>query len=93
MAEIEDVAGASGGELENILGTRFQFFPICEEQHGIQISLHGAAVVEIAPTFIERDAPVEADHFRSGFVHRGKQRGAIGAEINNRRAGFLQTLY
>jgi len=44
-AEMKDVAGASGGELENILRTRFQFFPICEEKHGIQIALDGAAVV------------------------------------------------
>jgi len=47
---------------------------------------------EIAPATVERDAPVEADDLGSGLVHRGKQRGAIGAKINNWRAGFLQTL-
>jgi hypothetical protein len=30
VAEIEDVAGASGGELQNLLGARFQFFPVRE---------------------------------------------------------------
>ena len=50
-------------------------------------------MIEIAPAFVERDAPVEADDFGSGFIHRGQQRGAIGAKINDGRAGFLQTLY
>ncbi len=48
---------------------------------------------EIAPAPVEGDAPVEADDFSSGFIHRGKQRGAIGAKVNNRCAGFLQTLH
>ena len=50
-------------------------------------------MVEIAPALVERDAPVEADDFGSGFVHRRKQRSAVGAEINNGRAGFLQALH
>ena len=28
VAEIKDVAGTSGGELQNVFGTGFQFFPI-----------------------------------------------------------------
>ena len=92
MAEIEDVAGASGGELQNVFGAGLQFFPVGEKQDGIQIALHGAAMFEIAPALIERDAPVEADDFGSGFIHRGKQRGAVGAKINDWRAGLLQAL-
>ena len=42
VAEIEDVAGASGGLAQNIFGPLFEFFPIGEEQHGIEIALHGA---------------------------------------------------
>ena len=42
VAEIEDVAGASGGALQNIFRARFQFFPVGEQQHGIEIALHRA---------------------------------------------------
>ncbi len=92
MAEVEDVAGASGGESQNFSRAGFQFLPVGEKQDGIEISLHGTAMVEIAPTFIERDAPIEADDVGSGFIHRGQQRGAVGAKINYRCAGFLQAL-
>ena len=49
-------------------------------------------MIEVAPAFIEWDAPVEADDFGVGLIHRGKQRGAVGAEVNNRGASFLQAL-
>ena len=93
VAEIEDVAGASGGAAENVFGARLQFLPVGEEQNRIEIALHGALVIEASPAFVERDAPVEADDVRSGLFHRGQERGAVGAEINDGRAGFLQLLH
>src|SRR5260370_12401290 len=93
VAQIEDVAVAAARELKNMLGARFQLLPIREEQDRVQISLDGAAIFEIAPAFVQRDAPVEADDFSAGFIHRGQQRGAISAEIYDGRAGLLQTLH
>ena len=83
--------GRPAARLKNFFGARFQFFPVGEEQHGIEISLHGCGVIETLPAFVERDAPVETDDVGSGFFHRGQKRGAVGAEINDGRAGFLQT--
>src|SRR5690242_2307053 len=45
------------------------------------------------PSVIERDTPVKADDFGSSFAHRGQQRGAVGAKVNDGYSGFLQRLY
>ena len=47
VAEIEDVAGTSGGAAKNVFRARFQFFPVGEQQYGIEISLHGGTVIEM----------------------------------------------
>jgi hypothetical protein len=92
MAEIEDVAGASGGEAQNFFSSRLQFLPIREQEDGIEIALHGAAMMEIAPALVERDAPIETDDVSASFIHGGQKRGAICTEINNGSAGLLQAL-
>ena len=75
-----------------MFGSRLEFFPIREEQDGIEIALNGAAMLKIAPTFVERDAPIEADNISFGFIHRGEQRGAVSAKVNDGSAGFPQGL-
>src|SRR5271170_2054863 len=92
VAQIEDVAGASGGESKNVFGARLQLLPIGKKQDGIEIALYGAAMFEIAPALVERNAPVETDDFGSGLTHRGEQSGGVGAEINYGRARLLQAL-
>src|SRR5258706_5279357 len=47
---------------------------------------------EIAPSFIQGDAPVEADDVGSGLIHRRKQRSAVSAEINYGSSSLLQAL-
>ena len=44
VAEIENVAGASGGLTENFFSLLFYMFPFREEEHGIEIALHPASV-------------------------------------------------
>src|SRR5580693_520852 len=92
VAKIEDVAGVPAGESKNMFGARLQLFPIRKEQNGIQIALYRAAVLEIAPGLVEWDPPVEADDLGSGLTHRGKQCRGVGAKINYRGSGLLQTL-
>jgi len=93
VAEIEDVTGSSGGATKNIFSARLQFLPVGEEQNGIEIALNATAVAESAPAVVERDAPIEANHFRSRFVHRGQQRRAVGTEINDGRSRRLQSFH
>src|SRR5258708_6470432 len=80
VTEIEDVAGASGGAAEDVFRARLQFLPPGKQQHGIEVTLDSALVIEPRPAFVEREAPVESDDVGSGFFHSGKQRSAVGAE-------------
>ena len=93
VAQIEDVAGAPGGEAEDFFRAPLQFLPVGKEQDGIEISLHGALVIEAGPALIEGNTPVESDHIGSSFVHGGKQRRAVSSEINDGHTGFLQLLH
>ena len=93
MAEIEDVAGASGGASQNVLCARLQLRPVGEKKNWIKIALHGAFVIEARPTFVERDAPIESNDVRSSLFHGGQQGGAVGTEINNGYSSFLQLLH
>src|ERR1039457_725559 len=93
VAEIKDVARASGGLAQNIFGSRFEFFPIGEEQHRIEIALDGAFETEAPPSGVERNTPVEADYLRASLLHRRQKRGAVSAEIDDWHASFLQAFY
>src|SRR6202011_4339906 len=93
MAEIENVSRPSAGTPQNFVRARLQFFPAGEEQNRIQIALHGAAKFQAAPAIVKRNAPVEPNHLRSGFLHRRKKRGAIRTEINDWRSAALQALH
>src|SRR5260370_3771319 len=93
MAEIENVSRPSAGTPQNFLRARLQFLPAGEEQNRIQIALHGAAKFQAAPAFVKRNAPVEPNHFRSGFFHRRKKSGAIRTEINDWRSAALQAFH
>src|SRR6267154_3315908 len=47
---------------------------------------------EVAPSFVQEDAPVEADDVGSRLIHRRKQRSAVSAEINYGSSSLLQAL-
>src|SRR5260370_32753668 len=79
MTEIENVSRPAPGAPQNSLGARLQFCPAGEEQNRIQIALHGAAKFQAAPALVKQNAPVEPDHFRSGFFHGRKKSGGIRA--------------
>ena len=83
------MAGASGGLAQNVLGAALEFFPIGEEQYRIEVALYGAFVAERLPAGVKRDAPVEANDFGSGLLHRGKKGRAVGAEIDDGHSGLF----
>src|ERR1700687_3682853 len=50
-------------------------------------------MIEASPAHIKRNARIKSNHFGPSFFHGGQKRGAVGAEINDRRSGFLQLLH
>ena len=69
VAEIEDVAGASGGLIENHLGTAANFGRLGEQRDRIEITLNGDIVAEPRPGLGEIDAPIETDDIAAGLAH------------------------
>ncbi len=89
VAEVEDVAGASGGLSEDLLDAGFEDRFWGEERDRIKIALDGACVVHLAPGFVERRAPVEADDVGAGFTHGWEQAGGVYAEVDDWNAHLL----
>src|ERR1700745_252548 len=58
MPEIEDVSVASSRLFQDILGAVFEFLPVGEQQYRIEVSLHGALMLQPLPAFLEWDAPI-----------------------------------
>src|SRR5581483_3855097 len=90
MSKIKDMSGTTSGAVENFLCTRLHMAPIREKNHWIQIALNTAAIPQSVPAFIERHPPVEPNHIGASLLHRGKQGGCVGSEINDRSASLLQ---
>src|SRR6266568_7190792 len=65
VAEIEDVAGASGCRAQNLLHAQLEHFRRSEQSDGVKIALHRVAVTHGAPALIEGLPPVESDHVRA----------------------------
>src|SRR5450432_1000437 len=90
VTEVEDVAGASRGGLQNSFGARPELLPIRKQKRGVEITLDRALKVEAAPGVIHGQTPVDADYVRTGFLHGGQQRGCVGAKINYGDAGLFE---
>ena len=93
MTEIENVAGTSAGIAQNLFRPRSQVLPFRKEQNRIKVPLHRALVTDTLPAGIERDSPVDTDHIRARLLHRWQECSAVGAEVNNRYPGFVQSIH
>ena len=61
VAEVEDVAGASGSLGKNFGGAAADFGAVGQEYAGVEVALHGAVEADGAPSVVEANAPVDAD--------------------------------
>src|SRR5580658_6271270 len=82
VAEVEDVAGAAGGEREDLEDAGFEDLFGSEESDRVEVALHGGVVSDGAPAGVERDAPVEADDVGAGLAEGGKEAGGVDAEVD-----------
>jgi hypothetical protein len=67
VAKVEDVAGTTGGLVEDIFGTAADFGFVGEENKRIEVALDGAAFADGLPGVIESDAPIDPDYLAAGF--------------------------
>ena len=92
VAQIEDWPGRPAARCRISSARDLNSFQSAKSKTGSRLPCT-ARRTQASPAFIERNAPVQADDFRSGFSHRRQQRRAVGSEINDRHAGLLQLLY
>src|SRR5437588_1741063 len=80
VAEVEDVAGAVRGLVENDSGASAYDVGRGEERDGVEVA-HDDHVAETRPSLVEADAPVEADNVAARLLHQLKKSGSARAEV------------
>ena len=66
MSEIEDMAGPPPGGTQDLFHAQLQNLKGSKQGDGVQVTLHGVAVTDGAPAFVERLTPVETDDIGAG---------------------------
>src|ERR1019366_1949587 len=84
MAEIENVAVSSARARQHIVGRGEHAIERPEEKRWIEVALDPAIEADALPRFVERDAPVGADHIATGFAQLAENRRRADAEMNRR---------
>src|SRR5215831_20536004 len=93
VTKVKDVARASGGATQNVMSTRFHFFPPGKQEYRIEIPLHSVPCANRLPPKVERNPPIQTDDVGPGVAHRGQQSRAVVSEIDDPNTGFLQVPY
>src|SRR6185437_4172615 len=84
VAEVEDMAGAAGGLVENRADAPANLGEAGEQRDRIEVALHADAVAEAGPRLAKVDAPVQSDDVAAGLAHQLQQVAGHGAEMNYR---------
>ena len=66
MAEIENMAVPAVGAPQNFRHSAFDFSRRCEQRNRIEVALHRDIMTDRCPTFVEVDAPIQADDVAAG---------------------------
>lgn len=88
VAEVENVAGAVGGLVEDYFCLTLDFGPGAQEQNGVEVTLDGYVVAQAGPAGVEVGTPVEADDVAAGVALGFEQVAGVGAEVDRRHAGL-----
>ncbi len=90
VSEVEDMAGAAGGLLEDSSGLAVDLIAWGQEYDRIEVPLNGDAVAESFPGLVELDPPVEPDDAAAGPPLMLKQRGGARAEMDDGNRGIQE---
>src|SRR5260370_28051826 len=92
VSEVEDVAGARAGALQQIGDGQLELGQWREEDGGIEVALDRRAVADVHPGLVDVDPPIDAEHVAAGGMQLAEEPGGAGAEVNHRHAGRSNTL-
>src|SRR5260370_19919190 len=83
VSEVEDVAGARAGALQQIGDVQLELGQWREEDGGIEVALDRRAVADVHPGLVDVDSPVDAEYVAAGGVKLAEESGGAGAEVND----------
>ena len=86
VAQVEDVPRPSAGALEHFVGRGDDAIERAEQHRGIQVALDAAIEPDALPGFVERRAPVGADHVAARGTQLAENRAGADAEMDRRHA-------
>ena len=87
MSQIKNMPRPSAGAPQNLL-PRSPLFPSSRQKAAPDPDFPAPLRTRLPSTRIQRNPPVQADHFGASFLHRRQKRGAVRAEINDRTSVF-----
>lgn len=87
VTKVEDVTGTPAGLGEDTTGLPLDLGQFREQDHRIEVPLHGDFRAKPPPGSIEIDPPVESNHRAAGVALQFKKRSRVGAKVNRRRGG------
>src|SRR5271166_1247074 len=94
MAKVEDVSPTAVRQPQYVFRALSHRIPRGKKRHGIEVSLYGVLVPDSLPSLVKRHPPIQPDDLRASLRHGRQQRGAVGAEVDDRNAGlFLQSIH
>ena len=91
MAQVEDVAGSTGGLMQDSPGFPLDLGDGRQQDNGIEVSLDGDPRTQSVPGPGEVDPPVKANHRPAGVALKFQQRARVSAEMDRRNRGVELT--
>src|SRR5262245_21892137 len=95
VSQIKDMTRSALRAMENIVNPFLDLWQRGKQDCRIQVTLYGAIVSDDSPAFIERQAPIQAEHRAAGTLHERQQCCAIRPKMDDRhvhRFGSLEDL-
>ena len=86
VAEVEDVAGAVGGLIEDLFSAAANGLFVGEEDERVEIALNSFCLADDFPGIVEADAPVDTDYLSAGFGEKRQEGGVAGGEVDDGNA-------
>ena len=86
MSQIENVAGAFRGLVQNILRSAADFASVAQQHARIQVTLDSPVMADCIPGLIQAYPPVDSDHRTAAFSQQRQQRRIACGKVNERHA-------
>src|SRR5437867_11052214 len=82
VPQVEDVAGAAGGAVEDRLGVAPNYLEVGKEDRRIEVPLDASLGADPFPRLVQRNPPIHADDVAPRLGHPLQKSRGVGAEVD-----------